>query len=109
MAFKALQQKRQFVTGKYIVGIDPSKHKHQAAVIDTNGIQTGKAFTFKKTYQGYHHDLWQRLQQIIPSEEHENIVFAIETVPTRRVGVNLRSENFITCRPYGTLKLFCLT
>ncbi|MBW2006203.1 MAG: hypothetical protein JRI72_16685 [Deltaproteobacteria bacterium] len=53
MAFKSLQQKRQFVNG-------------QAAVLDTNGIQRGKAFTFKTTHQGYHHDLGKRLKQIIP-------------------------------------------
>jgi len=75
MAFKSLQEKRQFVNGKYIVGIDPSKAKHQATVIDNNGIQIGKAFTFKTTHQGYQHDLWQRLQQIMPSIENENIVF----------------------------------
>jgi len=44
MAFKSLQQKRQFVNG-------------QAAVLDTNGIQRDKAFTFKTTHQEYHHDL----------------------------------------------------
>src|SRR4030042_1596367 len=79
MSFKSLQEKRQFVNGKYIVGIDPSKAKHQAVVIDPNGIPKGKSFTFKTTYQGYHHDLWQRLQQIVPAVENENIIFAIET------------------------------
>ena len=80
MAFKSLQQKRQFVNGKYIIGIDPSKIKHQAAVLDTNGIQRGKAFTFKTTHQGYHHDLWKRLDQIIPSDvDNDHIVFAVET------------------------------
>ena len=38
MSFKSLQEKRQFVNGKYIAGIDPSKAKHQAVVIDPNGI-----------------------------------------------------------------------
>ena len=79
MAFKSLQEKRQFVQGKYIVGIDPSKAKHQAAVIDPNGIQVGKSFTFNTTYQGYHTDLWKRLTKIIPSMETVCIVFAIET------------------------------
>ena len=44
MAFKSLQQKRQLVNG-------------QAAVLDTNGIQREKAFAFKTSHQGYHHDL----------------------------------------------------
>lgn len=79
MAFKSLQEKRQFVTGKYVVGIDPSKAKHQAAVIETNGIQVGKSFTFNTTYQGYHSDLWKRLNKIIPNMDKDTIVFAIET------------------------------
>ena len=65
MAFKSLQQKRQFVNG-------------QAAILDTNGIQRGKAFTFKTTRQSYHHDLGKRLKQIIPSQvDNDHIVFAI--------------------------------
>ena len=52
MAFKSLQQKRQFVNGKYIIGIDPSKIKHQAAVLDTNGIQRDKAFTLQHRSSG---------------------------------------------------------
>lgn len=80
MSFKALQEKRKFVTDKHIVGIDPSKEKHQAAVIDSNGIQIGKSFTFKTTHQGYTIDLWKRLNQRIPhTVDDENIVFAIET------------------------------
>jgi transposase len=79
MAFKSLQEKRHFVTGKYVVGIDPSKDKHQAAVIETDGIQLGKAFTFTTTHQGYHCDLWKRLNKIIPNTDKEHIVFAIET------------------------------
>ena len=65
MAFKSLQQKQQFVNG-------------QAAVLDTNGIQRGKAFTFKTTHQGYHHELGKRLKQIIPTQvDNDHIVFAI--------------------------------
>ena len=65
MAFKSLQQKRQFVNG-------------QAAILDTNGIQRGKAFTFKTTHQGYHYDLGKRLKQIIPTQvDNDHIVFAI--------------------------------
>ena len=79
MAFKSLQKKRKFVNDKYIVGIDPSKAKHQAAVIDTNDIQAGKAFIFKTTNRGNHNDLWKRLYKIIPPTEKEHIFFAIET------------------------------
>ena len=79
MAFKSLQKKRQFVNGKYIVGIDPSKAKHQAVVIDAHGIQIGTAFTFRTTPKGYNFTLWKRLHKIIPQTENDNIIFAIET------------------------------
>ena len=65
MAFESLQQRRQLVNA-------------QATVLDTNGIQRGKAFTFKTTHQGYHHDLEKRLKQIIPTQvDNDHIVFAI--------------------------------
>ena len=76
MAFKSLNEKRQFVHDKYIVGIDPSKKKHQAAVIDTNGIQS---FTFKTNHKGYNQVLWKKLGRIISEINPEHVVFAIET------------------------------
>lgn len=106
MAFKSLQKKRQFVNGKYIVGIDPSKAKHQAAVIDTNGIQLGKAFTFKTTYNGYHNNLWKRLNKILPSTGNENIVFAIETAcnlwQTLAFYLNVKGYSVILVSPLST-------
>ena len=79
MAFKSLQEKRKFVRDNFIVGIDPSKAKHQAAVIDSNGIQISKAFTFKTSYKGYNQDLWHRLKKIIAHVNPDNVIFAIET------------------------------
>jgi len=74
MAFKSLQQKRQFVNG-------------QAAILDTNSIQKGKTFIFKTTHQGYHHDLGKRLKQIIPSQvDNDHIVFAICKKSKRKKG-----------------------
>jgi transposase len=80
MAFKLLKEKREFVLDKYIVGIDPGKDKHQAAVLDHNGIQIGKSFHFKKSFKGYDTDLWKRLNKLIPhTVDDQHIVFAIET------------------------------
>lgn len=79
MPFKTLQEKRQFVYNKNLVGIDPSKKKHQAAVLDKNGIQIGNPFTFKTNYKGYNEDLWKRLGKIVPDFTPDNVVFAIET------------------------------
>ena len=33
-----LQQKRQFVAGRLIVGIDPAKAKHEAQLLGTDGL-----------------------------------------------------------------------
>ncbi|NOG46879.1 MAG: hypothetical protein HND50_16675, partial [Calditrichaeota bacterium] len=42
--FKALQIKRQYIADKYVVGIDPAKARHQAAVTNSKGIVLGKPF-----------------------------------------------------------------
>jgi transposase len=79
MPFKSLQFKRQLVLDRIIVGIDPSKKKHQAAVIDKNGIQMGKAFTFQVNYDGYTSELWKKLGKLISEIDPNHVVFAVET------------------------------
>ena len=79
MAFKSLQLKRQLVLDRIIVGIDPSKKKHQAAVIDKNGIQMGKTFTFQVNYDGYSHQLWKKLGKLIDEIDPNHVAFAVET------------------------------
>ncbi len=68
-----MQKRRSQISGKTIIGIDPAKGKHQAAVIDANGLPVGKPFSFKDSYQGYH----QRLHRQI--EQFEDFIFAVET------------------------------
>jgi transposase len=79
MSFKTLQMKRHFVVDKILVGIDPAKIKHQAAVLNKNGIQVGHSFVFKKTYSGYTEELWNKLRQILLQFNSKDVVFAIET------------------------------
>jgi transposase len=74
-----LQQKRSLINGKIIIGIDPAKTKHQAAVIDTHGVQLGKSFSFDVSLDGYTRTLWQKLTQILTTCSRETTVFAIET------------------------------
>lgn len=74
-----LQHKRSLINGKIIIGIDPAKTKHQAAIIDTHGVQLGKSFSFDVSLDGYTKILWQKLTQILPTCSHESTVFAIET------------------------------
>ena len=56
----------------------PSKTKEQRYGIRISTTEKGKAFAFKTTHQGYHHDLGKRLKQIIPIQvDNDHIVFAI--------------------------------
>lgn len=77
-SYQALQAKRLFIRGKYIVGIDPAKAKHQAVVIDPDGIQLGKSFTFKTDHSGYTEMLWKKIGKVLEKINPEDVVFAIE-------------------------------
>jgi len=78
MKFQQLQNKRQFIADKVIIGIDPAKRKHQAAIIDTRGLQIGHPFAFKNNHTGYKKELHEKLQQYVPDIPKEQLVFAIE-------------------------------
>ncbi|MFQ5640611.1 MAG: hypothetical protein ACE5IR_21745 [bacterium] len=52
MDYKILENKRKSIAEKIVVGIDPGKEKHQAAVLDRLGVHQ-KTFTFKVSSQGY--------------------------------------------------------
>ncbi len=79
MKFKALQMKRRFISGKSVVGIDPAKKKHQAALLDEHGLQLGKPFTFNHNHDGFNTTLWNKIQPQLPECNPENLVFAVET------------------------------
>ena len=72
-------ERKQWVSGKIIVGIDPAKEKHQAVVLDEHRMQKGKAFTFDTSYEGYHKKLWEKLDAIVGSYNPDSLVFAVET------------------------------
>jgi len=78
-SYQALQQKRDFIKDKNIIGVDPAKAKHQVAIIDKDGIQQGKSFYFLNNYQDYNKTLWDKTSIQIPELFPENTVFAIET------------------------------
>jgi transposase len=71
--------KQQLIAGKYIIGIDPAKKKHQAVLIDPSGLQIGKSFAFDVTYEGYTDTLWKKVTLLFPKCNPDNTVFAIET------------------------------
>jgi transposase len=77
-SYQALERKRRYISGKIIIGIDPSKDYHQVQVIDTDGIQMGDTFTFAVNFDGYHKTLWKKLERVLPDDKDHDIVFAIE-------------------------------
>jgi transposase len=79
MKFKALQTKRRFITGKTVVGIDPAKRRHQAAILDADGLQIGNPFSFSHDVLGFTEKLWGKLSQYLDECNPEALVFAIET------------------------------
>jgi transposase len=76
--FKALQIKRQFISDKIIIGIDPAKKKHQAAIINSYGLPMTNSFTFANNKQGYL-KLLKKVRQQKEKSNDINIIFAIET------------------------------
>ena len=39
MSYKYLQQKREYILDKIVIGIDPSKHHHQALILGPDRLQ----------------------------------------------------------------------
>ena len=78
MKFKVYKQKKDFVSGKTIVGIDPAKQHHQASVINQYGIQIAKSFSFPVNLDGFNNNLWKKLHSIVPQFTPDNLVFAVE-------------------------------
>ena len=79
MKFRALQEKRRFISGKRVIGIDPAKKKHQAAILDEQGLQAGKPFTFGHTYDGFHTTLWNKINLQLSECNPQDVVFSVET------------------------------
>lgn len=53
MNHQRLQTHREQLAGKSVIGIDPAKDKHQAAVVDAHGNQRGASFSFPVSAAGY--------------------------------------------------------
>jgi len=101
MKFKALQMKRRFISGKTVVGIDPAKKKHQAAILDDDGLQLGKPFTFKHNHDGFSTTLRNKIQPQLPECNPENLVFAVETSCSSKCRV-LVKLNSVCTKPFKT-------
>ncbi len=78
MNSKSLEAKRHFINGKTIIGIDPAKKKHQAVIIDSVGVPIGNTFKFNNSFNGFHQELFNKLNIYIPNLSPANVVFAVE-------------------------------
>jgi len=79
MNHQRLQTQREALAGKIVIGIDPAKDKHQAAVVDAHGNQRGSSFSFPVSATGYGETLWRNMAKVVPNCNVQNVVFAIET------------------------------
>jgi len=74
-----LQRNRELLASKIVIGIDPAKDKHQAAVVDAQGNQRGASFSFPVSAAGYSETLWRNIAKVLPTCNAPDVVFAIET------------------------------
>lgn len=77
--YQTLMERRKKVVGKRIVGIDPASQKHQAVVLNEEGMQIGRSFSFPISYEGYEMKLWKDLGKILGNYTSEDLVFAVES------------------------------
>ena len=78
MNSKSLEVKRHFIKDKIIIGIDPAKKKHQAVILDTDGIPICNSFKFTNNYQGFNYDMWKIIKTHINDLDPNKLVFAVE-------------------------------
>jgi transposase len=96
MNHQRLQAQREALAGNIVIGIDPAKDKHQAAVVDAHGNQRGASFSFPVSAAGYGEILWRNIAKVIPSCNVQDIVFAIETACNlwETLAFSLRSRGY---------------
>lgn len=69
--------KRQAVSGYSVLGIDPAKANHHGVILDTDGVQQGKSFSFAVSYLGFE-SVWSLVKSRLSSCGPENMVVAVE-------------------------------
>jgi transposase len=79
MNAKRLELKKEIVEGNVVIGIDPAKKKHQAAIVDESGMQLGSSFSFPVSHEGFTVILWKNIAKHLPTCNPATVVFAVET------------------------------
>jgi transposase len=101
---KYIERKKR-LSGKRVAGIDPASKKHQVAIVDEEGIQIGRSFSFPINYKGYTETLWKGLTHILGTYNPDNLVFAIETSGAIWKGIT----DYLTDQGYTVLLVSPLT
>jgi len=74
MNSKSLKAKSHFINGKTIIGIDPAKKNHQTVIIDS----ICNTFKFNNSFNGFHKELFNKLNSYISELSPDKVVFAVE-------------------------------
>jgi transposase len=72
-------QKRQALSGKYLLGIDPGKESHMAMLVDPAGFPRGSHFSFRVDHDGFTQTRWHQLRQRLAAYGPDTLVVAVET------------------------------
>jgi peroxiredoxin len=51
ISYQKHQERKRNITGMKVIGIDPTKEKHQVTVIDKHGIQMGNSFSITVSHK----------------------------------------------------------
>jgi len=104
-SYEKHMEKKQMLSGKRIVGIDPAKEKHQAVVVNEKGLQQGRSFSFPVSHEGYNEKLWKGLGKVLGAYSADDLVFAIETA----CALWKTLADYITAKGYTVLLVNPLT
>ena len=71
--------KRPAVSGKWILGVDPTKERHTAALLIPQGEMLGTAFSFAVTAHGFRETLPKQLTKRLPRQQPDQLLIAVAT------------------------------
>ena len=97
-------QKRQAIAGHAVLGIDPAKANHHSVLLDSEGIQQGKSFSFQVSRAGFE-SVWKPLQKRLSHFGPKELVIAIEASCNLWCSV----ANYFYCKGYTVVLVKPLT
>ncbi len=70
--------KRQAVSGYAVLGIDPAKANHHGAILNADGLQQSKSFSFDVSRTGFD-AIWESIEKRLSAFGPKEMIVAIET------------------------------